>query len=539
MPVLRFKQWRLSDLTGLSPEELKEALFRLKSESEEAEGYFVVEVNADRPDMFIGEGLARAVRGIMGEEGWREPLSERSGVKVEAEQVPTRPYIVAAVVYGVNVDSEDFLEELIQFQEKLNEGLGRRRKKAAIGFHDLSKLPSREIVYKMDRIDREFQPLGGGRKSIKEVLEETEKGFQYGAIARYGELHPVLEAGHEIIAVPPVLNSELTRVEVGTRDLFIDVTATNLETASVILDVLTSNLAERGGRIGKVLVAGAEYPLLEQKEIRVSEREVVGSLGAKMSLEEAAAVLRRMRYNVDVAGEQLVVKVPPFRVDVFKPIDLAEDIAIYVGYENLGPERPRELYALRGSYDRLSLLERRLRSLLVGMGFTEVMQLSLTSPSLLEAMGLREAAVEVLNPVQIEYSVLRPNIASTMLRMFSEASHVSKPVKVFEIGPVAFRSRSGKVVDEEHLAMAIMDEEVSYEQIQAPLYSALRVLGIEFSARPGESSITMVGRTGELLVRGEVIGFLGEVRPEILISVGLEYPVAVAELNLTLLSKLT
>ncbi|MEN2999763.1 MAG: phenylalanine--tRNA ligase subunit beta [Acidilobaceae archaeon] len=537
MPVLRFRPWRLSSLTGLGTEELREALFRLKCESEEAEGYVAVEINADRPDMFIGEGLARAVRGIMGEEGWKEPPSEGSGVRVEVGNVPTRPYVVAAVVYGVNVDSEDFLEELIQFQEKLNEGLGRRRKKAAIGFHDLSKLPSKQIVYRMESVEREFLPLGGGRRRIREVLEESEKGLEYGTISRQGGLHPVLEAGGEIIAVPPVLNSELTRVEVGTKDLFIDVTATSLETASAILDLLAVNLAERGGRVGKVLIGGAEYPLLEQKVIRASGREVVGALGARLSLEEAATLLRRMRYNVELEGEELIVRVPPFRVDVFRPIDLAEDIAIYIGYENLGPERPKELYALRGSYDRLSLLERRLRSLLVGMGFTEVMQLSLTSPSLLESMGLREVAVEVLNPVQIEYSVLRPNIASTMLKTLSEASHASKPVKVFEIGPVAFRA--GKIVDEEHLAIAVMDEEVSYEQVQAPLYSVLRALGIEFSVRPGENAITMVGRTGEVLVKGEVVGFLGEVRPEVLSYVGLEYPVAIAELNLTLLSKLT
>ncbi|MCX8196258.1 MAG: phenylalanine--tRNA ligase subunit beta [Acidilobaceae archaeon] len=537
MPVLRFRPWRLEALTGLGLAELRETLFRLKCETEEAEGFVEVEINADRPDMFIGEGLARAVRGLLGEEGWRAPETERSGLRIIVEEVPTRPYIVGAVIYGVNIDSEDYLAELIQFQEKLHEGLGRRRKKAAIGFHDLSKLPSKEIRYTIASVEREFLPLGERRRArVREVLEGTEKGALYGGIARLGDMHPIIEAGGEIIAVPPVLNSDITKIEVGTRDMFVDVTATSLETASVILDIIVSNLVERGGHVGKVEISGVEYPLLEEKIMRVRKEEVLGPIGIELPLEETSKILRRMRYNVEPVGEELLVRVPPFRVDVFKPIDLAEDIAIYIGYEDLGPERPVRLYALRGSHDRLSSLARRVRSLLIGLGFTEIMQLSLTSPALLEALGLKELAVEVLNPVQVEYSVLRPNIVSTMLKALSEASHAAKPVKVFEIGPVAYRA--GKVVDEEHLAMAIMDEEVSYEHIQAPLYSLLKAIGAEFSVRSSASSLTINGRTAEVLVKGMPVGFLGEVKPEVLSSVGLEYPVAVAELNLSFLSSL-
>jgi hypothetical protein len=71
---LRFSPERLVEASGLDLDVLKEALFRLKCETEELEDAIEIEVNPDRPDMFSVEGIARAVRGLMGlEMGWSLP----------------------------------------------------------------------------------------------------------------------------------------------------------------------------------------------------------------------------------------------------------------------------------------------------------------------------------------------------------------------------------------------------------------------------------------------------------------------------------
>ena len=249
MPMLRFKVERLNELLGVGLEELSEILFKLKCESSMSEGYLEVEVNSDRPDMFMGEGLARAVKGIIGVEvGWRKPHVVDSGFKIIVEDVPTRPYIVAAVVYNVNIDNDYFLEELIQFQEKLHEGLGRRRRKAAIGLHDADKIPGKMLRYAMAPVDITFKPLGYAKSvRAREVLERDKKGLEYGWISRLGDLHPFIFSNGEIITMPPVLNSDITRLEVGTRNLFIDVTSTDLRIAEATLNIIVSNLVERPG----------------------------------------------------------------------------------------------------------------------------------------------------------------------------------------------------------------------------------------------------------------------------------------------------
>jgi phenylalanyl-tRNA synthetase beta chain len=545
VPVLRFRLSRLERLTGLGREELEEYLFRLKCETEVMEDgeTIEVEVNPDRPDMFVGEGVARAVRGLAGlERGWRKPKVVDSGLKLIVESVPQRPFIAAAVVYNVNVD-EEFIEELIQFQEKLHETLGRRRVKVAIGFHDLEKMPGREVRYRVAPLDTSFTPLGyPGQMRFTEFLVMDERGEKYGSIALDKEKgsHPFLYAGGEVIAAPPVINADVTRVEPGTKHLFIDVTGTSQRVVAQTLDIIVSNLAERpGAYVGYVAVEGrspwSRTPLLEERRMTVTVDGVSRWLGVRLSEAEVAEKLEAMRHSAKpLGGGRVEVIVPPYRVDVMREVDLYEDIAIAVGYENILSGWPGKLHGGEILWEHK--VARAVRELAVGLGFTEVMQLILTSPEAVEASGFKGVSVEVLNPVQAEYSVLRPSLLVTLLQAAAHNQHKKKPVKIFEVGHVVYLDE-GEPRDELRAAFAVLDEEASFENIQAPIYSMLEVLGVEFSVEPASHPMLMEGRAARLTVQGETLGWLGEVKPEVLEAYKIEYPVAAAELSLEVLAR--
>ncbi|MEB3787778.1 MAG: phenylalanine--tRNA ligase subunit beta [Desulfurococcales archaeon] len=539
MPVVKFKLDRITEATGLGLEELEEALFRLKCETSLLDdGRFEVEVNPDRPDMYALEGIARAVKGVTGAEtGYQPPETVDSGILLEAGHVETRPYIAAAVVYNYPVDP-DTLEELIQFQEKLHDTLGRRRRKAAIGFHDLDKLPGNTVRYRMAPLSTPMKPLDyPATMTVGWVLEETEQGKKYGSLAAKDGMHPVLEAGDTVIAAPPVLNSDVTRVEPGTRNLFIDVTGTSPQLVARILDVIVSTLSYRSSvKVGLVEVKGmpwARTPLLEGKRMELDVGYASRVLGTQLTPVEAASLLERMRHRASPREAGVSVEVPPYRVDVLGEIDLVEDIAIAVGYERLGPRRPSRM--MRGAIRHETRLARKLREILVGLGYTEILQLTLTSPRLVEAAGLADKMLEVANPVQQEYSVLRPSLIPSLVHAAAGNIHKAKPVRIFEIGVVAWRE-DGRVVEEERLGLAYMSDSAGYEDIQAPVYSLLRLLGIDFTVSPAEHPTLIPGRTASITSGGELLGWMGEVRPEVLASLGLEYPVAVAELRLEALS---
>ena len=540
MPVLKFLEGRLESLTGLSRRELEDVLFRLKCEVDYLDdGYVEVEVNPDRPDMYVGEGIARAVGGLLGRRrGWSLPKIVDSGLVLYNEGPPTRPYIAAAIVYNVNV-TEDYIEELVQFQEKLHDTMGRRRRKAAIGLHDLSKLPSDKLYYKLASYDEEMTPLGqpGERTPLKRVLEETSQGKKYGSLSATSSGHPALYSGSEIIAIPPVINSEITRVEPGTRDLFIDVTGTDKATVEKILDIITTTLAEReGAYLGKVRIVqeGIEEaaPKLSTKTVFLDKDEPSRILGLPLDSFTISDGLSRMLHNVDVSAGGFRVEAPPFRVDILSSIDLVEDIAIAIGYEKIGENKP--VVDKQGRLQALTLLARKIRDLAIGLGYTETMQLTLTSPRLLDLTGFTRR-VEVENPVQQEYSVLRPSLIPSLLSTLSRNLHARKPVKVFEIGNVVVPGTPPP--DEVRLGLAIMDEEVGYEDIQASVYSILRLLNIEFSVEPYKHKVFVEGRAARILSRGTLLGVMGEVNPEVLLALGVDYPVAVAELNLEVIAE--
>ncbi len=539
MPVVKFKPDRLLNALGVgSVEEAGEVLFRLKCEVEEnPEGLVEVEVNPDRPDMYMLEGIARAARGILRlESGWTMPRVRDSGITLRVGDAPSRPYIAAAVVYNYRLD-EDTLEELIQFQEKLHDTIGRRRRKVAIGIHDLAKLPQGEVEYRSLGLDTRMKPLGlEVDVEASWVMENTEQGVKYGGISLEGGRHPFLLAGGQVIAMPPVINSNITRLEPGTRDLFIDVTGTDAKTVAKVLDVIVSTLSYREGvEIGLVRLEGAPWkaaPLLSTSEYSLDPEDVNRVLGTSLSPDEVAMHLSYMRHHAEATGDTVRVIVPPFRADILRTVDLAEDVAISIGYEDLGPRLPH--FTTRGSLLGETRLSRRLRELLVGLGFTEVLQLTLTSPRLASMAG---GGIRVSNPVQEEYSVLRPSLIPGLIAVARANLHRDKPVKVFEIGLVA-RSMEGRVVDELMLGLMVMDYEASYEDLQAPLYSILRLLGVDFSVEPVDHVLLMPGRAARIMAGGEVLGLLGEVRPEVLEEAGVDYPLVVAEMSVDRLARL-
>ncbi len=541
MPTLRFLEGRLVEATGLPMDKLEEVLFRLKCEVERGEaGEVYVEVNADRPDMFSVEGIARAVKGIVGvETGLPSYEHVDSGFTLVVERVPTRPYIAAGVVYDVDVD-EVFLEELIQFQEKLHDTLGRGRRKVAIGIHDAEKVPSRRLVYRMASLSERMVPLHGDREmSIAEVLEETEQGRRYGLLSRMGDRHPVFATEDGVVlSLPPVINSDVTRVEPGTRHLLIDVTGVSWEAVVQVLNVLVYTLAERSRsrRVGVVRLIGApeaETPAWRLRELSVEHRRLEEWLGVPLRPEEVVDALERMRHGAEHQGAAYTVQAAPFRVDMLGWVDVAEDVAMGLGYDAIGAEAPPP--RTRGSLSPPRLLERLVREVLVGYGFLEVYSFTLTSCEDQESLwGVPGTSlVRVANPVSRELSCLRAAITPQLLRFAAQNQHVT-PLRVFELGDVV-------VVDErlpertrveKHLAMLVMDEKVGYEDIQSYVWGLVRLLGDRVAeVEETDHPLMIPGRAARIRTEGGLEGLLGEVHPAHLERLEIGYPVAVAELR--------
>ncbi|MCG3108021.1 Phenylalanine--tRNA ligase beta subunit [Metallosphaera sp. J1] len=538
MPTINLNKWILQDLTRLNEQELVDYLFRLKSEvSPVNQDEYSIEVNADRLDMLSLGGIVRALKGITGRELGEPKYTVRdTDYVLEVERVPSRPYALACIVYNVKLNPDLYLKELIQFQEKLHDTIGRRRKKVAIGIHDLQKVEGKVIRYAPVPLSTTFVPLYQEKEmSVKDVLQETPQGKQYGNISVWDNYSPAIMDEKGILSVPPVINSDRTRITENTRSLLIDVTGTNFDSVVETMDLLVTGLAELGGIIGRIKVKGMNVetsPVLRHTLVPFSLEDVNRRLGINVSKDEAVTLIRRMRMEVET-GDGLAVVVPPYRVDIMNYTDVAEDIAMAYGYDRFTLESRRGM--VTGSLSEKSEIYRKLRTLLIGAGFQEIYTLVLTKSDY-----QRGEVVRIANPISVEYDSVRNSLLWNSLLFLSNNQHSRFPVKIFEIGEVVRRdeNKDTNYANATRLAVAIMDSKVSYEMLQSPLHQVLlNLLGIAPSYRRVDNDILMKGRSAEIILRHERVGVIGEANPEILRSFNLLYPVLLAELDLDALRR--
>ncbi|HID72317.1 TPA: phenylalanine--tRNA ligase subunit beta, partial [Candidatus Micrarchaeota archaeon] len=277
MPVITLTINRMRELLSdekLTVEKLVDTLPWIGVDIEDVgRDYVKIEYNPNRPDFGSPVGVARAIAGLLGKEVGL-PKYEASPptqfVRVSEAVSRVRPYIVAAIVRGVRL-SEEALAELIDLQEDLHEGIGRKRRKVSIGLHDLDKV---EGPFSYDAVapdEVKFVPLGWSVEATpSEILVRHEKGLEYGHLLEDVGLVPLVRDGRgRVMAMPPVINARLTEVTPATRNLFMDVTGTDLDLIARVLDILVTTLADMGGRIERVEVrypdVTLETPLLRHE----------------------------------------------------------------------------------------------------------------------------------------------------------------------------------------------------------------------------------------------------------------------------------
>ena len=548
MPTVSMRKGYLLSLLGadLTDQQLRDLIESTKMEVEEmGEEELVLEVTADRIDMLSPEGIARYLRGIMGAElGMPRYRVVGSAVEgwVEESVLDVRPAFALAVVRGVKM-TEDSLISLMRLQEKLDEGWGRGRRKVSIGIHDLEKLsppvtyraePPEEIVFVPLRREEEMD----GRR----ILRELEKGREYGHIISWSEKFPVIrDSEGRVISMPPIINSEMTRVTEETRDLLIDVTGLDQYSVEKAAVVIATSLAELGGSIELVRLhlPGEERvtPDMEPLEMELDLDYFRRKSGIELSGDEVSLLLRRCRLDAEQSDGSIRAVIPPFRVDFLHPIDLVEEALIAYGYWRLKPEIPTVM--TMGRVHPIEKISRRARILMIGLGYQEVLSYIMTNPEDLfdRVRRPRGPVVEVANPVSATYSVLRDSLIPGLLLFLARNVGAPYPQKVFEVGDVVIvdEGYETRARNERRLAAAIADDVISFEHVQSHLFSLLEGLGLEFHLRPSTHPTLIEGRTAEVIYELEeevVAGIIGEVRPDVLESLGLRTPVGVFEVSL-------
>jgi phenylalanyl-tRNA synthetase beta chain len=497
-----------------------------------------VEYNPNRPDFSTDLGIIRAIRGLLEIElGTPRLKLAKSGhsILVTKHVKKIRPVIVALVASGGRLEHET-IRQLIAMQEDLHNGIGRRRRKASIGLHDLDTI-SFPLTYTAVNDDYAFTPLGeSSRLTIAQILEGTETGRQYGNLVRGFDLYPLLiDKNNTVLSFPPVINGDSTRVDSKTRNILVEVTGTDGKISGDVLAIVAMTLAEAGFRIGTVTIAGGkriETPDMKPTRIIADAKYLSQVMGIELGSKQIIRCLEKSRLDATARGKSIVCMVPRYRTDISHPVDLAEEVALGYGIYKLKPTFPSTSTA--GQKSSLTNHLSAVRETLVGHGMIESLGFSLTSREVQYESWNRSSdnALQVEAPKSVEHQILRDSLIPSLLFSLSRNVHEEYPQQFFEIGK-AFH-RDGDIRESWNVAAAVAHVDASYTEIMSISQSLLRsCFGKEMRTKASQNPFFVPGRSAEIVVAGTSAGAVGEIAPAALANMKLRVPAAAFEIDLS------
>lgn len=328
-----------------------------------------------------------------------------------------------------------------------------------------------------------------------------------------------------------------------------------------------------GGEISMEIVDVKNDTLPQDAIIDVEYQYVADLIGKEIPVQTQHSILKDLGFEILKSdGEMMQVKAPAFRVDVKRPCDVVEEILRVYGYNNIEiPSQVRSSLTTKGELDRSNKLQNHVAEQLVGCGFNEILNNSLTKVSYYEDGETYPLtnSVKLMNPLSQDLAVLRQTLLFGGLECISRNSNRKmSDLKFFEYGNCySFTpEKSQEKVDEEgnvltasaesskkilaaysedyHLGLwqtgkrvsgswAHADEDCSVYEMKAYVLNVLKRLGVPFGALVfGEEKNDVFSLATTIEQRGgKRIAAFGVVSKKMTKKLGVEAPVYYADIN--------
>ncbi|KAJ1422721.1 hypothetical protein B484DRAFT_398953 [Ochromonadaceae sp. CCMP2298] len=561
--------------------------------SKEEHVVYIIAIPANRYDLLCMEGFTRAIRIFLGLE--KSPTYRTVGtpqesltMHVEPATSQIRPFVVCAVLRGVTFDKKVY-KSFIDLQEKLHQNVCRRRTYVAIGTHDLDTLQGPFRYKAQAPADINFVPLtenAGKSYGGKELLDfyrsdpSTKHLKPYTDIIYESPVYPVLyDSTGRVLSMPPIINGKHSRIQMHTKNVFIECTGTDLTKCNIVLDTVVTMFAEHCAEPFTVEPVKVVYeatgethitPLLSRRTCDTPLKDITSIVGVDIPPEEICRLCDRMQLGPSEILLDLGVirvNVPPTRSDVLHPVDVVEDVAIAYGFNNIPLQvPPTQSFGCPLPINQFCDL---LRQEIARAGYVEMLTHGLCSTAenfshLRRPIG---PAVSLSNPANVEYEVVRTTLVPGALKTlsFNKALSHKEGIRLFEISDVViptdnevgamncrrlvglYSSNTAGfevihgLADRVMTAVQIQPDEVYAKSSlsDAAYADAKRVgrPGVVYSVRQGSDPLFFPGMSAELVLhwadgRVQVVGCMGAVHPEVLQNFDVSYPASVVEIDI-------
>ncbi|WP_069131352.1 phenylalanine--tRNA ligase subunit beta [Rhodohalobacter halophilus] len=290
----------------------------------------------------------------------------------------------------------------------------------------------------------------------------------------------------------------------------------------------------------------------EPCEVKLRLSRINRVLGTSLKMKDAEKILNDLEFETTLAGEgQLLCKVPTFRPDVSREIDLIEEVGRIFDYNNI-PSPETSPFFTPETLSETEVYNQKIRRFARSLGYKEITTNSLLSQKEADALADREEQISTLNPVSQENTTLRTHLSGGFLKSIRyNLNRNIENIRFFEIGHVFKNVEKEQstwiegVREHTNLLMGVCgqkrsdnwqgaSEAYSVFDIKSDLESLIHFLNIDGKVeRKAESNYSL-----NYLLDGKIIATLQQLDEEVLKSFDVGQDVFIAEVDLTELFEL-
>jgi phenylalanyl-tRNA synthetase beta chain len=534
-----------------------------------------IDVTANRPDGLSVVGIAREVAALTGQkvhipeikyEETGDPIDKQ--ISIEIVDADLCPRYCASLITGVKIgESPAWLQErlIAAGQRPINNVVDitnyvMLEYGQPLHSFDYEKLRKKRIIVRRAKDGENFYTLDGTERQLS------------------GDMLTIAD-GEGTVAIAGVmggLNSEVTE---STTSVLLE--AASFKAASIHYTSRSLGLtSEASMRFERGISAGLTIPALrhatqliaelgggkaapgiidvypgkkESSPITLTPEKASRVLGMDISQETILRTLTALGIECRVDGSRITATAPDWRSDIRIEEDLIEEVARIIGYDKI-PMTMLSVPIPRHDPEPVLGLRKKIRQILTGGGFQEIVTNSLVSRDLLKNLvpGTQPAEptpLSVVKPLTTDQECLRTSLRANLLTaLAANRRHEEGGIRLFELGKI-YVPRENDLPEEPDVLCAVMngpqverswlggDGAMDFYDVKGVAEGLSRQLNVEVNLVPGGDAGLHPARQAAIVVKKEgktaKVGVIGELHPKVADAFELDGPVGLMEINVT------
>ena len=507
---------------------------------------FEYEVTSNRVDCYSVIGIAREAAATFGK-SFYPPVVKPSGnhedindyLKVTVKDTDLCPRYCARMVKNIKIGpSPEWMQRrlaasgirpinnLVDITNYIMEEYGQ-----PMHAFDYDHLAGHEIIVKRAGAGDQFQTLDGQIRNLDSnmlMINDGEKGVCIAGIMG-GENSKITDDVKTMVFECACFDGTNVRVSAKKLGLRTDASGKyekglDPNNAEEAMNRACQLVEELG--VGEVVGGMIDvYPVKrEESRIAFDAEKINRLLGTEIAKETMKRYLKKLDLGFDESTQEVII--PTFRQDLERPADIAEEVARFYGYDNIPTTLPTG-EATTGKLSYKLRIEATAREVAQFAGFSQSMTYSFESPKVFDKLlipqdsGLRQT-VTIMNPLGEDFSIMRTTPLNGLLNSLStNYNRRNKAVKLYELANIYLpKALPVTELPEERTQLALgMYGDGDFYHMKGVVEELFERLGMDQKVHydpAADRPYLHPGRKADIIYCGTVIGYIGEIHPEVL-----------------------